>query len=1106
MSDSQIRAEVLDTTRSFCVVAPAGSGKTSLLTQRILALLTTVARPEEVLAITFTKKAASEMRARVIEALEAAAREEEPTSEHQVITYRLARAALTHARRLNWNLTADSVNVRTIDGLSAYLNRAMPILSGLGGGATVTDDVVPIYQQATTELYQLIGEPSDRGEALRQLLLTMDNNWQRCSELLIELLSRRADWLNELGQHRNPEAASEQLSATVRAVITERLIDARSQMDIGWLSELESQAQAALQRLREYVRTELVDGEKVQFPSQSLCITSESSSLESWQWLARWVLTSEKTPRKRLDKNGGFQAKVDQTAKQEVLALLGKLEEHPQWVGMLTEITALPRIDSDESEWQGVLHLSRVLPTLAAQLLTVFKARGVVDHTHIAMAAELALGEEENPTDLSLRLDYQLSHILVDEFQDTSQGQFRLIEKLCRGWLEHNSANLELQRTLFVVGDAMQSIYGFRYADVGLFLSAMDKGIAGISLVPRSLSRNFRSHAGLIEWVNDHFSALVPAHGDPRLGVVPMTRAEATQVCLTDESVQIHNFPDDAALEAEYVFQQIASLLTATTTAKIAVLSRTRSGLEPISLLLKQNGVDIVGADLTSFSRRASVTDLVSLTRWLANPGDTVALVALLRSPMVGVSLRDLGMLMPLLKAYSMTYIYNLIDQCELAISQDGRERVSFLLSALIWADRKRDRLNLVSWVEETWKRLGGDRLIAGDEWTDVTAFFHLLRDQEIAGNGLVIEPLTTWLEKRHATIESADARVELMTLHKSKGLEFDHVFIVGAGKVGRSSQKPLLRWNRDHERGLLIAARPDTETNGSLYNYLGFVNKSKEEQELIRLYYVGITRAKTSCTLTATLSSENSWPPKASQGFWSRFCGAASRVHYHPKDQVETTVPQRPLAKAYRRVAKVPDHGLSGDVTESVGAAKLRLSNLSQRRYGIALHRGLELLSHCDNLPAECPQELMARLRFQLLELSAYTMSIEDELGRLEVDINRVLADSNGRWLLSSKHIDAHAELALYLPAERRQLIIDRTFVDPITRCRWVVDYKSSQPEEGTSIDQFVCEEASKYREQLEHYRSAMIDFDGHQDITTSHTKIALYFPSINVFHEVLG
>ena len=147
-----------------------------------------------------------------------------------------------------------------------------------------------------------------------------------------------------------------------------------------------------------------------------------------------------------------------------------------------------------------------------------------------------------------------------------------------------------------------------------------------------------------------------------------------------------------------------------------------------------------------------------------------------------------------------------------------------------------------------------------------------------------------------------------------------------------------------------------------------------------------------------------------------------------------------------------------------------------------------------------------MARLRFQLLELSAHTMSIEDELGRLEVDINRVLADSNGRWLLSSKHIDAHAELALYLPAERRQLIIDRTFVDPITRCRWVVDYKSSQPEEGTSIDQFVCEEASKYREQLEHYRSAMIDFDGQQDITTSHTKIALYFPSINVFHEVLG
>ena len=99
----------------------------------------------------------------------------------------------------------------------------MPVLSGLGGGITVTDDVLPLYQKATSELYELIGEESSRGEALRQLLLSMDNNWQRCSELLLELLGRRADWLPELGQHTDPEGASQRLTATVQAVVSERL-------------------------------------------------------------------------------------------------------------------------------------------------------------------------------------------------------------------------------------------------------------------------------------------------------------------------------------------------------------------------------------------------------------------------------------------------------------------------------------------------------------------------------------------------------------------------------------------------------------------------------------------------------------------------------------------------------------------------------------------------------------------------------------------------------------------------------------------------------------------------------------------------------------------
>lgn len=1103
MSDSDIRHEVLDTRRSFCVTAPAGSGKTSLLTQRVLALLVTVDRAEQVLAITFTRKAAAEMRERVMEALQSAEQGFQPENEHEARTHSLADAVLAHAQTLNWSLTAESLNVRTIDGLAAQLNRVMPILSGLGGGIMVTDDVLPLYQKATSELYDLIGEGSSRGEALRQLLLSMDNNWQRCAELLVELLGRRADWLPELGQHNDPNGASHQLTVTVHQVICERLTALTRMIDTNWLSDLEKQANAAITRLRTYVESGLIEPHKVDIPPGPIQLSSDANQLGSWQWVIRWILTGEEKPRKRLDKNNGFQAKVDQTAKDEVLGLLFELEQHTEWLDLLIEITYLPNTQSDDQEWQGVLHLSRVLPTLAAQLLTVFRAKGVVDHTHIAMSADAALGTDDEPTDLALRLDYQLSHILVDEFQDTSQGQFRLIEKLCRGWSEHNYTSPKHPRTLFIVGDAMQSIYGFRYADVGLFLKAREEGIAGLKLNDRSLSRNFRSQAGVIDWVNQQFASIVPEHGDRRLGVVPMTLAEAARSPSRGQAVEIHNFPDQQDRETTFVFSKICDLLSQSSDSTIGVLARTRSSLEPVSRMLRDNGIDIVGSDLTSFARRAAVMDLVSLTRFLANPADTVALIALLRSPMVGMTLKDLGVLSPLLARLSLDALVEQISEGTAGLSTDGQKRSLFALMALQWAEAKRDRLNLVNWVEETWKRLGGDRILPREERPDVRAFFHQLREQEIEGAGLDADRLTTWLQTKHATIESASARVELMTLHRSKGLEFDHVFIVGAGKSGRSSQKPLLRWNRDDRHGLLIAAKPASDASDTLYEYLGFLNKRKEAQELIRLYYVGITRARESCRLTATLSSESQWPPRNSGSFWSTFCSIAPHVQFHQTHESVDDIEEVQTNRHLLRVVETPDT-LTSEKIDLPAASALRSGNLSSRRYGTALHRGLELLANQGQLPSECPEFVRRALRFQLTELSSPSNDITDELSSLVSDVNRVLQDDAGRWMLSAHHQDAQAELALFVAEDQRQIVVDRTFIDKQTGIRWIIDYKTSRPAGEASLSDFFSEEAARYRDQLITYRSAMQVYDQshHRDVVE--TRMALYFSALAVLHEL--
>jgi len=1110
MTDQSIRKDVLSVDQSFCVTAPAGSGKTSLLTQRILALLSRVERPEQILAITFTRKAAAEMRSRVLSTLEQASRGVTATSEHEALSLELAQNALKHAERMGWSLNAEKLNIRTIDGLSAQLNRSMPVTSGLGGGALIADDASRLYAEAVDDLYGLMPENSQRGEALRELLLLMENNWQRCSELLISLLAQRGDWLSALGQHEDPDAAAELALETLERIVSDRLAQAQDQLPQEWLSDVVEAANQAGHRLQSSIADGSVEEAKANtFEGDSLQLSSELSSLDHWKWFVNFVLVKEGTPRKSFNKNWGFRAKLDTEIKQQLIDRIAEIGDHPERVDILKEIAALPTLSLASEEWEGVLRLSRVLPVLAAQLLAVFQSRGMVDHTHMAMAADLALGDDSEPTDLALRLDYQIQHILVDEFQDTSLTQFQLLEKLCRGWSEHNFVNPQSPRTLFIVGDAMQSIYGFRYADVGLFLKAQSEGIAGVALKSRALTQNFRTQANVISWVNQQFEALIPANGDSRLGVVPLTKAEAVKPAVEGQSVAIHIFPDDVHREATFVAEKIVQIQANQPGSTIAVLGRSRAAITPTSLALAQAGIDVVGSDLTPYHQRSAVADLMSLVRWLANPADTIAMLALFRAPMVGVTFKDIGFIAPLLSEQSVSDLAELIKSGRTSVSADGCARLRHACAALAWAESKRDRLDLTAWIQQTWARVGGNTAYPTSEVLDTEALFDQIRQQEVSTNRLDISALNDWFNKGYSKAESATASVELMTLHKSKGLEFDHVFIVGAARAGRSGDSPLLRWYRDGNKGLMIAAKPQSERQGSVYDYLAYLNKAQEQQELIRLFYVGVTRAKRSCTITATQKSEKAWPPTKTAAFWSRFCEAAgATVHYEPiKISAETDVSTAgEEVRTLRRVKSVdaPSGAISPTSTSSATNPVLAIGNLTHRRYGTALHRAAELLSKLDVVPESCPREVLAAARFQLINAGMASNVLETQMVNIEQDLNNLLADERGRWLISCEHQDASSELSLWHRQTQRELIIDRTFIDSITATRWVIDYKSSQPAEGEALDQFVLRESEKYKEQLQTYCSLIDLYDGQKENEVVQTRAALYFPALTVFAEV--
>ncbi|HSS26437.1 MAG TPA: UvrD-helicase domain-containing protein, partial [Usitatibacter sp.] len=225
--DQAERDRALDVSRSFIVQAPAGSGKTALLIQRYLALLSRVERPEEIAAITFTVKAAAEMRNRVLDALRQARSSPRPESAQGARTWDLARAGLERNDALGWKLeeNADRLKVQTIDALCASLTRQMPVLSRFGGQPEVIEDATALFAEAARNLLAMIEEEGEASDSVARLLQHLDNDAATAARLIAEMLARRDQWLRTL-ERKTDRASLERALDEVRRVTVQEMLAA----------------------------------------------------------------------------------------------------------------------------------------------------------------------------------------------------------------------------------------------------------------------------------------------------------------------------------------------------------------------------------------------------------------------------------------------------------------------------------------------------------------------------------------------------------------------------------------------------------------------------------------------------------------------------------------------------------------------------------------------------------------------------------------------------------------------------------------------------------------------------------------------------------------
>ncbi|HRP34420.1 MAG TPA: UvrD-helicase domain-containing protein [Gammaproteobacteria bacterium] len=1106
--DQAVREAALDPARSFIVQAPAGSGKTELLTRRFLRLLAVVERPEEIVAITFTRKAAGEMRSRILDALQLGESLQAPAEAHRREAWSLARDVLARDRAQHWGLLDNPrrLRIETIDALNAWLARQLPMSSRLGAAPVVTDNAEPVYQQTARDILLAAGGDEAHAPHAAALLVHLGGRFGQAQALLVAMLKARDHWLGKIVPRKGmqPSMLRKTLNQALHNFVEDELRRVHAELWPEMLDELAELAAGAAARAPQIDWLEPFAG-ATSFPAPS------AEALPRWRAVAELLLTKEGQWRKTLNKHQGFPPDA-KSEKQRMRELLQALAEGADPAG-LQRVRELPAPAYDAERWAILEHLLALLPVCAAALDVDFAGRGESDYVGIAQAALAALGDDR-PTDLALALDCRISHLLVDEFQDTSQAQVELLARLTAGWVPGDG------RTLFCVGDPMQSIYRFREADVGRFLRAQRTGIGQVTLQRLRLGVNFRSQASLVDWVSTSFPDIFPRREDLSLGAVPFAPSVAWHPALPGPAVNCHAAPPgDSRTEAARVAGIIAGIRQAAPAASIAVLVRSRSHLAHITPALKAAAIPFQAVEIEPLAEVPAIRDLEALTRALCHRADRTAWLAILRAPWCGLPLAEL---LAVAGGRHDEIWARLQDPEVLAgLSEDGRARVARLVVAIAPALEERGRRPLRRVVEGAWLALGGPATLEREsELADARTFLEYLDGR--APHGDLDDPpgLTALLGDLYAAPEAiTGTAVQLLTIHKAKGLEFDHVILPGLDRSTGRNEKRLLRWlEQVREEGTELILAPVErfgDEQDPLHRALRQLDDRRAQLELDRLLYVAVTRARERLHLVARLrpdDPDSGQPPRPRSGtllerLWPAL-GDAFLAAREPVGNVPGEGAARPPAKLRRYTADwsppVPLAAVHWTAAEAEPAApgavvEYDWSGREARAVGVAVHRLLQVISTegPDAWPEARLRAATPLLRALLSEAGLGRAELDAALARSSAVLARTLADARGRWLLDPGHADSSSERRISGRLDGRvvQGIVDRSFLDE-SGVLWIIDYKTGR-HEGAELDAFLDREQERYRAQLERYARML---------AARHAgpiRMGLYFPQLSGWRE---
>ena len=862
--DVHARRYAVDPTRNVVLEASAGTGKTRVLVERYVNLLRAGIEPENILAITFTRKAASEMRQRIVDRLGEASR----LSEFDAARWRDLKDRL------------GDIAVSTIDAFCLQLLREFPLEADVDPGFDLADN---------TEVPRLVDESLDQALRICRGLAKVDDD--------IALV------FAQLGERRLRAGISALLDRRLVAPHALRRFLQKGPRDL--TAALACQTSAA--RLRDIftgarggVREFLADGPRhhPQFAMlgadiQEFCTASVHFNSREEQAAFRalidrlrgYFLTQDGKPRGERFAGTGFTADHCDTPD----AWKRHRAEASQVAPAVHEAIRAFRRDLNAVMSRGVW---RIFGIAMQQYQHTLESHALLDFSGVLERAVQLLKDMDEFAESRLRLESRHRHVLVDEFQDTSRAQWELVRQLVKSWGEgFGAADDAIRPSIFIVGDRKQSIYGFRDADVAM----VDEAATFIdSLRPdgsprHAITVSFRSAPEILAFVNDVFGQIIAGDGANAARRDAFRYGESDQFPV-DPVAPVDaesNRDDDAAVRflaadtvqnaAERVAGEIVRLLSGSTVrdrttglareatpADIAILFRSRDSHRDFEAALDRRGVSTYVYKGLGFFDADEIQDAVAVLRYLADPLSDLRTATLLRSRIVRLS--DAGVAR--LGAAAASAILNVEPPAVAATLGDEDRRVFDMLRSAVprWlalVDRLAPSELLDHVLHESayaFELRGPRRRQARENVKKLRGMIRRAQNRGYATLARIADHLERLAvgDESNAAIDAIDA-VSLMTVHAAKGLEFPIVFVVNMGRGTGGFRAPIRVTDDAGGEASVAIADYQSEADEDV--------SAREREESKRLLYVALTRARDRLYLSATVKDGQCRMGKGSLG-----------------------------------------------------------------------------------------------------------------------------------------------------------------------------------------------------------------------------------------------